>query len=247
MPRGAHQNGGTFVHVRMYTRRGMGSTEQAEHRGRPAHRRARDPEGRRAAIVEAAVAVIADHGIGGTTHRLIATRAGVPLGSTTYYFPSLGDLVDAALARVADECRSTLAGWGEALAAAPDTPGPVIAGAAAGYLENRDRAIVEYDLYLAAARDERLRPLVDAWVGEMTRVVATVCDARTAGAVTALVDGALIQALVTGRPLDGDLLARSVESLITGSDSGGNLRKDAPESSRGGTHTRERKQWRSAD
>ncbi|MBB0233037.1 TetR family transcriptional regulator, partial [Streptomyces calidiresistens] len=167
----------------MYTRRSMGRTEE---QAGAAPRRTRDPEGRRAAIVEAAVSVIAERGIGNTTHRLIAARAGVPLGSTTYYFPSLGDLVDAALEKVADECRTTLAGWEERLRASPATPGPVIADAAAAYLEDRERAIVEYDLYLAAARDERLRPLVDAWIGEMTRAVATVSDEPTARAITAL-------------------------------------------------------------
>ncbi|MCE7079621.1 TetR/AcrR family transcriptional regulator [Streptomyces sp. ST2-7A] len=192
--------------------------------------------------MDATVSVIAEHGIGNTTHRLIAARAGVPLGSTTYYFPALTDLVDAALKKVADECRTTLTGWGEALRASPDTPGPVIADAAAGYLADRERAIVEYDLYLAAARDERLRPLVEAWIGEMTRVVATVCDRRTAGAVTALVDGALIQALVTDRPLDGRLLAEAVDGLARGRVGG-----TATAGTRNDTHTGERERWRSAD
>src|SRR5699024_4676052 len=64
--------------------------------------RPRDPEGRRDAIVWATVAVIAEHGLARTTHRRIADRADVALGSTTYYFESLDDLVATALHAVAD-------------------------------------------------------------------------------------------------------------------------------------------------
>ena len=64
--------------------------------------RKRDPERRRREIIDAAVEVIADVGTGRATHRAIAERAGVPLGSTTYYFPTLDDLVAAALERVAE-------------------------------------------------------------------------------------------------------------------------------------------------
>ena len=51
----------------------------------------------RASISAAAVQVIAERGISGVTHRLVAERAGVPLAATTYYYESKFDiLADAA-------------------------------------------------------------------------------------------------------------------------------------------------------
>ena len=50
-------------------------------------------------------------------HRAVATRAGVPLAATTYYFSSLDDLVGAALSSLAD---SWLAGARAVLARLPD-------------------------------------------------------------------------------------------------------------------------------
>lgn len=50
----------------------------------------------RALILDAALEVIAERGIAGTTHRLIATQADIHLSMTTYHFRSLGDLIESA-------------------------------------------------------------------------------------------------------------------------------------------------------
>ncbi|HWU08014.1 MAG TPA: TetR family transcriptional regulator, partial [Streptomyces sp.] len=57
-----------------------------------------DPE-RRERIIDAALRVVADRGIGGLSHRTVAAEADVPLGSTTYHFASLDELLVAALRR----------------------------------------------------------------------------------------------------------------------------------------------------
>src|SRR4051794_24296750 len=70
--------------------------------------RRHDPD-RRRRIVEAAVDVIAEHGVAGTTHRLIAAAADVPLGSLTYHFTGLDDLRTQAFARHAERMAETYA------------------------------------------------------------------------------------------------------------------------------------------
>ncbi|GFN03069.1 hypothetical protein Smic_16250 [Streptomyces microflavus] len=57
-----------------------------------------DPE-RRTRIIDAALRVIAADGIAGLSHRTVAAEADVPLGSTTYHFGSLDELLTAALRR----------------------------------------------------------------------------------------------------------------------------------------------------
>ncbi|MBK6047805.1 TetR/AcrR family transcriptional regulator, partial [Streptomyces sp. MBT55] len=57
-----------------------------------------DPE-RRTRIIDAALALIAAEGIAGLSHRTVAAEADVPLGSTTYHFASLDELLVAALRR----------------------------------------------------------------------------------------------------------------------------------------------------
>lgn len=60
--------------------------------------RRHDPE-RRERIIEAAIRVVGAHGIAGLSHRSVAAEADVPLGSTTYHFASLDELLVAALRR----------------------------------------------------------------------------------------------------------------------------------------------------
>ncbi|HEV2598859.1 TetR/AcrR family transcriptional regulator [Sphingopyxis sp.] len=51
---------------------------------------------RRALITEAAIEVIASHGVAGLTHRLVAERANVSLAATTYHFDTKDDILAAA-------------------------------------------------------------------------------------------------------------------------------------------------------
>ena len=60
-----------------------------------------DPE-RKSRIIDATLGVIAEHGVAGTTHRRIAAAADVPLGSLTYHFSGLDDLVEQAFTRHAE-------------------------------------------------------------------------------------------------------------------------------------------------
>lgn len=172
----------------------------------------RDPEARRRTIVEAAVRVIAEVGVADATHRRIATEAGVPLGSTTYYFPTLGDLVRAALTWVAAEFAQDLDRWRSALDEADD-PAVTLAGLAEAYLSDRPRALLEYELYLAAARSDELRPVATSWLEGLRAVLRPLAGERASGAA-ALVDGAILQAVVTGEPLERGGLESALRRLL---------------------------------
>jgi DNA-binding transcriptional regulator YbjK len=60
-----------------------------------------NPE-RRTLILDAAIDILADTGIGGVTHRQVDTRAGVPPGTTSNYFRTRLALLEAVTAHVAD-------------------------------------------------------------------------------------------------------------------------------------------------
>ena len=51
-----------------------------------------DPR-RRERILAAALDLIAEEGVAGVSHRKIAARAGVPLGSMTYHFTGIDELL----------------------------------------------------------------------------------------------------------------------------------------------------------
>ena len=59
----------------------------------------RNDPGRRDRIIDACLDVIAEVGVAGTSHRRVADAAGVPLGSMTYHFTGMNELLHEAFTR----------------------------------------------------------------------------------------------------------------------------------------------------
>ncbi|MEU6116262.1 TetR family transcriptional regulator [Streptomyces sp. NPDC047117] len=161
-----------------------------------------DPE-RRQRIIDAAIRVAEEQGIGALTHRVVARAADVPLGSTTYHFASLDDLLVAALRQVCGEAGTTVEGWTEYL----DRDEPLadrIADLLRAYMddERHGRVRMEYELYLAALRRPVLSPVAAEWLDSTLDVLGRYTDPGTARTLSALIDGMLLQLLLTGRPFD---------------------------------------------
>jgi DNA-binding transcriptional regulator YbjK len=172
----------------------------------------KDPQGRKRALAAAVVEVVAEVGVGRVTHRMVAARAAVPLGATTYYFPTLADLVAAGLALVSESIARELDAWREALRGQELADG--LSRLVGEYVADQPKALLEYELYLAAARTPALRPLARAWLDGVHELLAPVAGDRAARAVSALVDGAMLQAVVTGDPIDRGALAAAIRRLI---------------------------------
>lgn len=175
--------------------------------------RKRDPEARRGLILDAAREVIAEVGTERATHRAIAKRAGVPLGSTTQYFPTRADLVAAALARTTDDWRHELANWQAALEESEAIPA-TLAALLREYLANGDLSRIETELYLAASRDPALLPLARQWLDGLAAVLAPWADPESAAAVAAFIDGATLQAVVTGTRPSAEFLEQAIARLL---------------------------------
>ncbi|MFJ7410891.1 TetR/AcrR family transcriptional regulator [Streptomyces sp. NPDC098077] len=163
-----------------------------------------DP-GRRERIIDAALRVIAADGMAGLSHRTVAAEADVPLGSTTYHFGSLDELLVAALRRCNENFVQELRG-SEALAEGP--------AGSAGLAEELTRLLgrwfagergaieLEYELYLAALRRPALRPVAAEWTEEAVELLSRRTDPETARALVALMDGVCLQVLLTGGTFD---------------------------------------------
>ncbi|MFD5103336.1 TetR/AcrR family transcriptional regulator [Streptomyces albidochromogenes] len=172
-----------------------------------------DPD-RRRRIIDAAIRVVGRKGIAGLSHRSAAAEADVPLGSTTYHFRTLDELLVAAL-RQANE------GFAKAVAAhgAFEDPRADLADELARMLGDwlsgdRTGVELEYELYLAALRRPALRPVAAEWCAGMADQLARRTDPVTARALVALMDGICLQVLLTGAAYDAayarEMLARVI-------------------------------------
>ncbi|MEU3147044.1 TetR family transcriptional regulator [Streptomyces sp. NPDC006999] len=174
-----------------------------------------DPE-RRRRIIDAAIRVVGRSGIAGLSHRSVAAEADVPLGSTTYHFKTLDELLVAAL-RQANE--------GFARAVAPHgglgDPGTDLAAGLAGLLGEwlageRTGVELEYELYLAALRRPALRPVAAEWCEGVTDLLSCRTDPVTARALVALMDGIGLQILLTGTPYDEEYAREMFGRILPG-------------------------------
>ncbi|HEX6352748.1 TetR/AcrR family transcriptional regulator [Actinophytocola sp.] len=173
----------------------------------------RDPEARRQQIITAAVRAIAEHGVGNVTHRRIAALAGVPLGSTTYYFPTLDDLVATALRESVETARAGLEAWAEELLVSRDLPDTFV-DLVCRYLADREQALLDYEMCLAAARTPELRPAAELWIDGIRGICARFAGPERGFALAALIDGFMLQALVTDGPPDVNGLRAGVAALL---------------------------------
>jgi DNA-binding transcriptional regulator YbjK len=157
--------------------------------------------------------VIAKVGIGRTTHRAVAARAGLPLGATTYYFPTLDDLIAAGLRQATEALQADLEQRAPTLRDTRDLAA-ALTELTLSYLEDRGQTQIEYELFVAAARDPALRPLAETWLTGMTDLLEPHVGRPTARTLIALLDGAMLHALVTATPLDPAPLTAALRALI---------------------------------
>lgn len=174
---------------------------------------------RRTAILDGALAVLAEQGMRGLTHRAVDAAAGLPPGSTSYYFRSRAALVAGCVQRLVerDLAEDVAAVNAAVLAAGQDLPAVLVTvlttvGVRMATVE-RQRTLARYELSLASVRDPALRAELVAG-GDTIRRRGAALLARAgvtepdeaAEELAAMLDGLVYTALVRG-PQDADALA----------------------------------------
>jgi len=170
-------------------------------------------ERRRQALVDAAAELLVEGGFDAVRHRAVAERAGLPLASTTYYFGSLQELVRAAVER---SSRAELAAGRQRLdelAAAPEAADELVelwldlllgARSRGGGL---DAVLLRYEQLVGAGRRPYLAPLMRSMRPELDELLTEslarydrAVDLDELRRLVALVDGAVVSALIEADP-----------------------------------------------
>jgi DNA-binding transcriptional regulator YbjK len=180
---------------------------------------------RRTHIADVTIGTIAREGMRGLTHRAVDRAAGLPEGSTSYYFRTREALLFAALARMAELDTADI---GEL----PDMRGPadvdLLAGLLAGIMRawlttGRDRTLARYELSLEATRRPELRAKMTEYGASFRMLTETLLAAagvaeprRRAQALDSFVDGVLFHqiAQVGAGPLTDDDLDATCRDMV---------------------------------
>lgn len=177
---------------------------------------------RRAALVEAAAALVAEVGAGAVTHRAVAARAGVPLSTTSYFFSSIDELVNEALRESARSQVPADDAEPAYVAKEPDGIDAVVDSVVEDLLAtSRVDEAGRVEAYLAAGRDPELQADVAAVVSELvaldsrqlSRAGATDPE-EAAWMLRLLVDGAMLHRLAGVDPQHDHHLAQAVRRAV---------------------------------
>ncbi|WP_158675632.1 TetR/AcrR family transcriptional regulator [Nocardia stercoris] len=137
-------------------------------------------QARRAALLRATVEVAAAEGVAGITHRAVTERAGLPLATVSYFFDSIGALIEEALRDSVAADAAVQEELAEALAEAHSSPEEVVAAFTPAVAPRFPDTLAMLEAYLHAARHPEFRDAVaDALA--MSRQVSAAA-VRAAGA-----------------------------------------------------------------
>lgn len=191
------------------------------------------PENDRSAVIgDAAIAVIAQGGMRGLTHRAVDSAAGLPAGSTSYYARTRAALLELVLQRMVrrdeNDTRNLEEFDVERLAGRELSE---IAATLADFLyalavDGRDRTIARYECALEVTRRPELRPIYDR-AGARLRTPATALlramgatdPERHANLLVTYCEGVLFDRTVgfhRDTPLDRDAIAGDLLDLLDG-------------------------------
>lgn len=193
-------------------------------------RRSDQPD-RRDQLLDEALLLVSEGGLGAVTHRAVERAAGVPHGSVTYHLGGRDDLIDALIDRMVAACERdvaviardvsmALAGQaGRQEAAGLDVS--AIADALVRWMDDGRRLhLARLELELAAARDPRLRERMSRAAEVFWRLCEPIVLAmgstdpvRDGRAMGAAVDGLLLDHL-SHDPADPAIVRAGVRQLL---------------------------------
>lgn len=181
---------------------------------------------RREQLLQAAIRVINDQGMRGLTHRAVEAEAGVPHGSTTYYFGTRHDLTTALTQYIADAAVKQVQPFAQQMTLRlADRSKPIdIEEIARGLLDwidaNSDLELARYELQVNGSRDEELKQhMTDACsiFVHLCEPVVVACGSKQphtdAKILQAAIDGWMFSRLTqTDQP--DEILLRGVKLLL---------------------------------
>ncbi|MEX5265610.1 MULTISPECIES: TetR/AcrR family transcriptional regulator [Kocuria] len=174
-----------------------------------------DPD-RRDRLVGVTLELIAEAGVSGVSHRKIAAAADVPLGSMTYHFTGMDELLHEAFTRFAEH----IAGSFQARLSAAENPQEAVEAVVDLVHElsepgsHRDR-VLAYELYTLAAREPRYRAITSSWMRRSRQELQRHFDPRTTRQLDALIEGLALHRALDEDPFDRSLTEDAVRRIVT--------------------------------
>jgi TetR/AcrR family transcriptional regulator, regulator of biofilm formation and stress response len=172
--------------------------------------RRHDPE-RKDRIVTSALEVLARDGVAGITHRAIGSAADVPLGSITYHFATLDEIVQRAFEVHVDKLASRFEARLANCTDGVDLVDCIAAAITDDLAAHPSELAVTYELYGDAVRRPETRRVTQRWMERAEDALAEHFDRATARLIDVVVEGLMVHMSIAQQPLSKD----EVRALLT--------------------------------
>ncbi|WGD36909.1 TetR family transcriptional regulator [Lysinibacter sp. HNR] len=176
-------------------------------------------EGRRDRIIDAAMECIAEFGVAGTSHRVVAKRCGVPLGSMTYHFTGIDQLIYEAFHRFALQILALVETRLRNVTGAEEAIEAVVSLIYDDFGADQNIYPLTYELYAISARRAEFRPLVHEMIDAGYTALRDHFDDEAARAINTYIEGASTHHTLDTVPHTPEQVRRDLVKLAAFNDS----------------------------
>lgn len=174
----------------------------------------RDPQGRRRAIAQAAAELLLFEGPKSVTHRSVAKKAQVPLGSTTQYFSSINELKRAGYDVIS---RGVERGYDELIAQSEKAKNDseALAVCIYDYVTNVEEVRADMVLSAAAIKDEELRALLERNNERYEASLKQYMSDNQAKMISVFTNGLMLETGIFAHQFSEEFIVQAVETILT--------------------------------
>jgi DNA-binding transcriptional regulator YbjK len=169
----------------------------------PRRARRHDPN-RKERIVESALTVLARDGVAGITHRAIGEAADIPLGSITYHFATLDDIVQLAFQTHVDRLATRFEERLASCEPGDDLIECIVSAVTDDLAAHPDELAITYELYGDAVRRADHKRITQAWMERAEDALAQHFDRATARLLDVVIEGLMVHMSIAQQPISRD-------------------------------------------
>lgn len=161
--------------------------------------------------MDSALEVLARDGVAGITHRAIGEAGDIPLGSITYHFATLDDIVQLAFATHVDKLATR---FEERLATCEhdaDLIECIVCAITDDLAADPNELAVTFELYGDAVRRQETKRLTQQWMVRAEDALAEHVDRATARLLDVVVEGLMVHMSIAQQPISKD----DIRALLT--------------------------------
>lgn len=168
---------------------------------------------RRDRIIDVTVDAVAELGVAGISARRIAARADVPLGSMTYHFTDMDELLHEAFTRFSESVADRFEARLVAATTVDEAKQAVATLILDDLVQSQRELVLTHELYTLAARQAGYRTITRAWMARSRAALERHFTPEVARRLDALIEGLTIHSALDTEEHDPAVTVQAIDAI----------------------------------